>query len=193
MNFSKIPSQATLAIGFGANIPSKAGPPITTLVAIRPKIEKIIYEWFLNFSNVNNRNSLDENNIIFNWSPLYKTNPVGGPQNQPDYINAVLLVTGKAFSLVKPSEKLALNLLNRCLKLEKDFGRIRENKIIKWGPRGIDIDLLAWGELQINHKDLILPHPRLFERSFAVVPLGVVLSTKSKEPRRIPPNKNWPE
>ena len=193
MNFSKIPSQATLAIGFGANIPSKAGPPITTLIAIRPKIEKIIYEWISHFNNVNNENLSGEDNLIFKWSPLYKSTPLGGPPNQPDYINTVLLISGKDFSDIAPSEDCALNLLNKCLQLEKDFGRIRENQTQRWGPRTIDIDLLAWGELQMNHKDLILPHPRLIERSFVVVPLGVVLSTKENHPTRIPPTKNWPE
>ena len=94
---------------------------------------------------------------------------------------------------IEPSEYAALQLFNRFLAIEKSFGRIRDSSSVKWGPRSLDIDFLAWGELQINHKDLMLPHPRLFERSFVIVPLAEALTRMQNSPRKIPASSDWPE
>ena len=183
----------TLAIALGANLPSSLGKPISTLIAVRPEIEKIISEWL--------SSSLRENDVIENvykelrlrWSPLFETEPIGGPADQPSYINAVLVVDGARLSSLTPSEKAAINLLERFLIIEKSYGRDREKTNIRWGPRSLDIDLLAWGALHIQNKVLTLPHPRLIERDFVVLPLAEALNNGSKKPRRIPPQENWQE
>ena len=118
---------------------------------------------------------------------------MGGPINQPAYINAVLVVDGPRFSLLEPSEFAALNLLERFLQLENYFGRDRQRSDVLWGPRSLDIDLLAWGGLQVQQEALTIPHPRLIERSFVIVPLGEALSAKGEKPRKIPPQVNWQE
>ncbi len=126
------------------------------------------------------------------WSPLFETDPIGGPDKQPIYANAVLVVDGQKLAELKPSESAALLLLEKFLDIEKTFGRDRKSTLIPWGPRSLDIDFLAWGGLQVEHPDLILPHPRLIERSFVVVPLAAALTCDSNAPRRISPQKDWP-
>ncbi len=93
-------------------------------------------------------------------SPLYVTPPAGGPA-QPDYWNAA--------ALILTSNDLR-DLLDRALDLERSLGRIRPDPV-RWGPRTIDIDIL-WVEGQIvDEPGLIVPHPRLGERVFALRPL----------------------
>ena len=62
------------------------------------------------------------------------------------------------------------DLLARALKVERAFGRDRANER-RWGPRALDLDLIAYGDLALDAADLTLPHPRLFERAFVLVPL----------------------
>jgi 2-amino-4-hydroxy-6-hydroxymethyldihydropteridine diphosphokinase len=95
-----------------------------------------------------------------------KTKPVG-PVEQPDYLNAVVIVKGLTLA---PSATLALDLLQRLHGLERRFGRERSLEQ-RWGPRSLDLDLLFWGELRLEHPDLILPHPRMHLRSFVMEPL----------------------
>ena len=100
------------------------------------------------------------------WSSLLDTAPVG-PVEQPRYLNAVLLVEGIT---AKPIEPLALQLLDRLHQLERQFGRDRSQEQ-RWGPRSLDLDLLFWGELRMQHPRLVLPHPRLHLRAFVLEPL----------------------
>jgi 2-amino-4-hydroxy-6-hydroxymethyldihydropteridine diphosphokinase len=91
-------------------------------------------------------------------SRVYETDPVGGVQ-QPDFLNAVLEIeTGLAAS----------DLLARCTGVETELGRTRE---IHWGPRTLDLDLLIYDAVAIAEPDLIVPHPRMHERSFVMMPL----------------------
>lgn len=92
-------------------------------------------------------------------SPLYCTDPIGGPQGQPDYLNAVVQIS---------TTLSALQLLDRCLKLEQDAGRQR---LEPWGARTLDLDLLIYGALVCNTPRLVLPHPRLHLRRFVLAPL----------------------
>ncbi len=184
---------STLAIALGANLPSPLGSPLSTLVAVRPEIEKVVLNWLSSSLRENKGIEKVSTGLRWRWSPLFETEPMGGPMDQPTYINAVLVVDGPRLSALKPSQKYALNLLERFLKIEKDFGRDRETSSMRWGPRSLDIDLLAWGALHIAHKDLTLPHPRLIERNFVVLPLAAALNNGSKQPRRIPPQMNWKE
>tara|TARA_Y100001968_G_C19311190_1_gene694267 strand:- start:179 stop:754 length:576 start_codon:yes stop_codon:yes gene_type:complete len=186
------PPPFTLAIALGANLPSFEGDPESTLIAIRPRIQNIIREW--TSSNVQKITPEYKNNREFRWrwSPLFETEAVGGPKDQNPYINAVLVVDGKTLQSIKPSEKAALELLEKFLSLEKQYGRNRELDSIRWGPRTLDIDLLAWGDLQVQNKILTIPHPRLIERNFVVVPLAAALSYQEDTTKKII-NADWPE
>lgn len=193
MNCPNIYSQQTLAIAIGANIPSKKGHPCTTLIAIRPVIEEIIQSWISSFGKNNVEPEKNFLELRFRWSPLFETKPIGGPINQPNFINAVVLIDGPSLDLFPPSKEYMLCLLNRFLDLEKSFGRERKSNNIPWGPRPIDIDLLSWGELQIKDEFLTIPHPRLIERDFVVIPLAEALLQGKEHPRRIAPQPGWEE
>jgi len=92
-------------------------------------------------------------------SRVYETEPVGGPA-QPDYLNAVL----EAETELSPQE-----LLRACLGVEETMGRVRTGR---WGPRVIDVDLLTYDDLEIDEPDLTVPHPRMHERGFVLIPLA---------------------
>jgi 2-amino-4-hydroxy-6-hydroxymethyldihydropteridine diphosphokinase len=90
-------------------------------------------------------------------STYYTTKPVGGPE-QPDYINAVCILE---------SDLPALDLLSLLQGIEKSLGRER---IERWGPRTIDLDLIQYGSLLSKAEELELPHPRAHERRFVLEP-----------------------
>jgi 2-amino-4-hydroxy-6-hydroxymethyldihydropteridine diphosphokinase len=90
-------------------------------------------------------------------SSYYRTKPVGGPE-QPDYLNAVCLIE---------SDLPALDLLSLLHGIEKSLGRER---IERWGPRTIDLDLIQYGSLLSSADELQLPHPRAHERRFVLEP-----------------------
>ena len=93
-------------------------------------------------------------------SPVYETEPVGGPGGQGAYLNAVVeLDTARS-----PRE-----LLELCRRLEADAGRVR---LERWGPRTLDVDVLLVGDLAVDEPDLVVPHPRMWERRFVVAPLA---------------------
>jgi 2-amino-4-hydroxy-6-hydroxymethyldihydropteridine diphosphokinase len=92
-------------------------------------------------------------------SSLYFTEPVGY-ENQDWFINCVVEV--KTFL---PPQEVFL----RCKEIEKKMGRAY---LIKWGPRIIDLDLLFYNHLILKEPDLEIPHPRLHERGFVVIPLA---------------------
>ena len=99
-------------------------------------------------------------------SDLY-SNPPMGPQDQPDYINAVAgLLTRKM-----PEELLVL-----MQSLEQQLGRVRVEGD-RWGPRIIDLDLLVYGQSQISVPGLNLPHPGISERNFVLFPLRDIAPT----------------
>ena len=107
------------------------------------------------------------------WSPLFCTEPVGGPPGQPAYLNGVLLVEGVAALEPRP-----LALLQGLQALEAQFGRQR---LEAWGPRTLDLDLLWWGDQVVQAPALQLPHPRLQQRSFVLAPLAAI------DPLLLPP------
>lgn len=90
-------------------------------------------------------------------SPVYQTAPVGGPE-QDDYYNAVLVVD---------TDLPARTVLERCLAVEDAYGRER---IERWGPRVLDIDVIAVGDRRKDDADFQLPHPRAHERAFVLAP-----------------------
>jgi len=93
----------------------------------------------------------------------YRT-PPWGFTDQPPFVNAVIGMT----TSLSPHE-----LLVRAEQCERALGRDRTHER-RWGPRSIDIDLLAYDDLVLNDPHLILPHPRLFERAFVLVPLAEI-------------------
>jgi len=96
-------------------------------------------------------------------SPVYETEPVGCPPNSPKFLNAVLEIEfGGA----------PKTLLNKIVAYEVAHGRDRD--LPKNAARSIDIDLLYFGEKEILEKDLVVPHPRMAERRFVLLPLSTI-------------------
>ena len=95
---------------------------------------------------------------VLRSSRVYETDPVGGP-DQPDFLNAVVEVEASGS---------ARELLEVCLAVEEEMGRVREER---WGPRAIDLDVLTFGDEEHDEPGLQVPHPRMHERAFVLVPL----------------------
>ncbi|MEY2196148.1 2-amino-4-hydroxy-6-hydroxymethyldihydropteridine diphosphokinase [Neobacillus sp. BF23-41] len=95
---------------------------------------------------------------LVNYSSIYETDPVGY-EDQDLFLNMVIEIQ-TALSPMK--------LLDLCLKIELELGRKRE---IKWGPRTIDLDILTFNQENIESEKLIVPHPRMLERAFVIIPL----------------------
>jgi 2-amino-4-hydroxy-6-hydroxymethyldihydropteridine diphosphokinase len=93
-------------------------------------------------------------------SPLYETEPVGGPEGQGPYLNLVVELS---------TSDTPRRLLERCRALEAAAGRART---VRWGPRTLDADVLWVEGWQVDEEDLVVPHPRLWERRFVVQPLA---------------------
>lgn len=100
---------------------------------------------------------LSEATNITALSSMYVTKPVGGPE-QPDYINAVALAE---------SDLPATEFLNMLHGIETALDRQR---IEHWGPRTIDLDLIQYGSILSYSEELLLPHPRAYERRFVIEP-----------------------
>jgi len=98
---------------------------------------------------------------LISTSPLYRTAPVG-LHHQPDFINAVAALEIDATILPAPS------FLKQLFAIEAGFGRVRN---IRNAPRTLDLDLLLYGDQCLDTPELILPHPRMTERAFVLVPL----------------------
>lgn len=91
-------------------------------------------------------------------SPVYETKPVGYTQ-QPYFLNCVAEIQ----TVLPPYE-----LLDICLDIENRLKRIRK---IRWGPRTADLDILFYGNLVTDDEKLTIPHPRLHERGFVLIPM----------------------
>jgi 2-amino-4-hydroxy-6-hydroxymethyldihydropteridine diphosphokinase len=91
-------------------------------------------------------------------SKLYQSPPMG-PQDQPHYFNAVARLE---------TDLAALALLDQLQQFEQDAGRVR---LRRWGERTLDLDLLLYGDEQIQHERLTVPHVGILERDFVVIPL----------------------
>ncbi|NYF26441.1 2-amino-4-hydroxy-6-hydroxymethyldihydropteridine diphosphokinase [Sporosarcina sp. JAI121] len=91
-------------------------------------------------------------------SSVYETAPVGFTE-QADFLNMVLCVE---------TDLAAQHLLEVCQKIEHGLGRVRD---IRWGPRTADLDVLLYNNDNIITENLIVPHPRMHERAFVLVPL----------------------
>lgn len=96
---------------------------------------------------------------LINTSPWYKTAPIGGPEDQPDYTNAACLIS----TLIAPIE-----LLKELQAIELQSGRTRD---IRWGPRTLDLDIIWYEGFTSAREELTVPHPRAHERAFVLQPL----------------------
>lgn len=102
-------------------------------------------------------------------SSIYETAPVG-LADQPYFLNMAILI----HTTRKPDE-----LLRLLLDTERSLGRVRD---IRWGPRTIDLDLLLYGALTLRTEELELPHPRMLERAFVLVPLMEIMTQDDELP-----------
>ena len=103
---------------------------------------------------------LKEGGDVTAVSPLYETEPVGGPEDQGAFLNIVVeLATSDS-----PRQ-----LLVRCQALEEAAHRVRT---VRFGPRTLDADVLLVGDLVVDEPDLVVPHPRMWERRFVLAPLA---------------------
>jgi 2-amino-4-hydroxy-6-hydroxymethyldihydropteridine diphosphokinase len=101
--------------------------------------------------------------------------PPWGEEDQPPFINACIEIE----TSLDPHA-----LLFSLHKVERKFGRDRDNET-RWGPRTLDLDLIAYDDIRLDKLELTLPHPRLFERAFVLVPLAEIAPERVIAGRRI--------
>lgn len=99
---------------------------------------------------------------VVTTSSVYETVAVGGPQQQDNYFNAAAKLT----TTLTPHE-----LLGHMHRIERDLGRTR---MVTWGPRTIDLDILLYGDQVIGDEELVVPHPLMHERRFVMEPLAEI-------------------
>lgn len=138
MNASAQPAWVPAYIGVGSNLEDPAAQVRSALAALA---------------------ELPESRLVA-ASGLYR-NPPMGPQDQPDYVNAVAGI----LSRLEPAP-----LLGELQALERRLGRVRKAGD-RWGPRIIDLDLLMYGRRIVEEPGLTLPHPGISERNFVLFPL----------------------
>ena len=155
----------SLAVALGANL----GDPGATLVAVRPLLQALLLPG-------GEQAAAGRGGGRCRWSPLFRTDPVGGPAAQPPYLNAAVVVDRIGAGASPDPWRLLAQLQH----LEAASGRQRQ---LRWGPRSLDLDLLWCGELRIRAEGLELPHPRTLERTFVLAPLAAI------EPSLVPPGQ----
>ncbi|WP_392558966.1 2-amino-4-hydroxy-6-hydroxymethyldihydropteridine diphosphokinase [Orbus mooreae] len=96
---------------------------------------------------------------VLQVSPFYRSKPLG-PQDQPDYLNAVLKIE---------TTLLPLELLSAVQEIEKNLGRVRKSN--RWGPRTLDLDILLYDDLILTSEILTIPHYDMKNREFVLYPL----------------------
>ena len=185
MKLSNLNINNGLCISLGANIDSKFGRPLDSLLICKPKLEEIIEEW--RNPSIIKKEENRKVNINFLWSSIYETSPHGVKNEQPNYFNTLVLVKSNYFP--KPSKINAKSLLKKLKKLESFFGREKNSKGKKWLPRCLDLDILWWESLHIVDEELTLPHPRFVNRNFVITPLSEVL-TKEQKIKKVQ-DKRW--
>jgi 2-amino-4-hydroxy-6-hydroxymethyldihydropteridine diphosphokinase len=105
-------------------------------------------------------------------SPVYRT-PPWGIEDQPDFLNACARLT---------TQRSALSLLGFLKGLERDAGRVAA---ARYGPRALDLDILVFGDQVIDEPGLTVPHPRLCERAFVLIPLADIAPDLKIGARRV--------
>ena len=107
---------------------------------------------------------------VIEVSPVYETEPVGGPSGQMPYLNLVVELE---------TDLSPRALLGVCQRLEAAAGRVRGER---WGPRTLDVDVLLVDDIVVDEPDLTVPHPRMHQRRFVMAPLADIA------PARVPPD-----
>lgn len=103
---------------------------------------------------------------VVSVSSIYETAPVGYT-NQADFLNLVVQIE---------TSQSAEGLLMLCQEIEQVSGRVRE---VRWGPRTVDLDILLFNQDNIEKEHLVVPHPRMHERAFVLIPLLEIAPTVS--------------
>ena len=112
--------------------------------------------------------------IVVDISSVYETKPFGGPPDSPLFLNIVVI----AETTLEPR-----TLVERAFAIEDAYGRTRDGG--RWGPRTLDLDLIAYDDVRLNKPELTLPHPRAFERAFVLVPLAEIAPDRIIAGRRV--------
>lgn len=115
------------------------------------------------------RFGIEQLGSVVRQSRVYETEPVGGPDQQGAYFNMVAVVE-------TPLDPFAF--IRRCQRIEAMAGRQR---VIHWGPRTLDIDLLFYDDANISTEELLVPHPRIAQRRFVLHPLSDVAPERCPE------------
>jgi 2-amino-4-hydroxy-6-hydroxymethyldihydropteridine diphosphokinase len=105
-------------------------------------------------------------------SPIYETGPVGGSASQGPYLNVVVELH---------TDRSPRDLLEVCRRLETAAQRVRDPND-RFGPRTLDVDVLLVGDLTVDEPDLQVPHPRMWERGFVLIPLADLAPDLVPEP-----------
>jgi 2-amino-4-hydroxy-6-hydroxymethyldihydropteridine diphosphokinase len=105
------------------------------------------------------RTAVDALDEVVAVSPVYETDPVGGPE-QGAFLNVVVELA---------TDRSARQLLSECARLEQEADRVRD---VRWGPRTLDVDVLWIDGIGVDEPDLQVPHPRMWERRFVLAPLA---------------------
>jgi 2-amino-4-hydroxy-6-hydroxymethyldihydropteridine diphosphokinase len=136
-----------------------------TLSGMRP-LRKVVYsigsnlgDRFANLQGAVDALSDTPDVIVVDVSSVYETEPIGGPADNPRFLNMVVV----AETTLDPR-----TLMERALAIEDAYGRQRNAE--RWGPRTLDVDLIMVGSTEIDQEDLKLPHPLASERGFVLVP-----------------------
>jgi 2-amino-4-hydroxy-6-hydroxymethyldihydropteridine diphosphokinase len=136
-----------------------------TLSGMRP-LRKVVYSIGSNLGDrlANLQGAVDALSdtpdvIVVDVSSVYETEPIGGPADNPKFLNMVVV----AESTLDPR-----TLLERAFAIEDAYGRQRNGE--RWGPRTLDVDLIMVGSTVIDQDDVRLPHPLASERGFVLVP-----------------------
>ena len=141
----------------GANRPNADPSPVTAFIALGSNLADPVAQI---------RSALGElarlpETVLVRSSSLYRNPPAGGPA-QPDYVNAVAEIRTRIG---------ARALLDRLLDLERAHGRVRD---LPNAPRTLDLDVALYGEHVVREPGLVIPHPRMLQRAFVLVPLAEI-------------------
>ena len=130
-------------LGLGSNLENQTGTPRQHIMTAIQSLDEI------------------QSTQVLAVSSLYMSKPVG-PQDQDDYINAVVQIE---------TDLQPLALLDSLQAIENEHGRVRT---LRWGARTLDLDILMYGERVIQNDRLTIPHPEMLNRSFVLVPLAEI-------------------
>ncbi|OUS69935.1 2-amino-4-hydroxy-6-hydroxymethyldihydropteridine diphosphokinase [Paenibacillus sp. MY03] len=139
---------------------SPLSPPVAAYIALGSNMGDREAHLMRAIGELNNQPGIEVTAV----SGIYETDPVGYT-DQPAFLNMAVAVK---------TELAPLELLRTQLRLESALGRIRQER---WGPRTIDLDLLLYDNVRMDQEELTLPHPRMMERAFVLVPLHDVISS----------------